>query len=71
MDQLRLLDVVALTDDLPEHGLARGQVGTIVEVLAPDAYEVEFCDEQGQTYASVGIQAEKLMVLRYRPVAAM
>ncbi|MPZ46615.1 MAG: DUF4926 domain-containing protein [Betaproteobacteria bacterium] len=70
MNPLRLLDVVALMDDLPEHGLARGQVGTIVEVLAPDAYEVEFCDEQGQTYASVGIQADKLMVLRYRPVAA-
>ena len=70
MDQLQLLDVVALTDDLPEHGLARGQVGTIVEALAPGAYEVEFCDEQGQTYASLGIPADKLMVLRYRPVAA-
>ncbi|RPI44671.1 MAG: DUF4926 domain-containing protein, partial [Betaproteobacteria bacterium] len=28
---MRLLDVVALTEDLPEHGLARGQVGTVVE----------------------------------------
>lgn len=70
MDQLKLLDVVALTVDLPEHGLARGQVGTIVEVLAPNTYEIEFCDERGQTYASVGIPADKLMVLRYRPVAA-
>ena len=29
------LDVVALTDDLPEHGLARVQVGTVIEELAP------------------------------------
>lgn len=67
MDQFRVLDVVALTDDLLEHGLARGQVGTIVEVLPPDNYEVEFCDDQGQTYASVGIGAEILMVLHYVP----
>ena len=31
-----ILDVVALTADLPERGLYRGQVGTVVEVLAPD-----------------------------------
>jgi Domain of unknown function (DUF4926) len=32
---LRPLDVVALTSDLPERGLLRGQVGTVVETLAP------------------------------------
>ncbi|NJN47209.1 MAG: DUF4926 domain-containing protein [Candidatus Competibacteraceae bacterium] len=32
--------------DLPECGLVRGQVGTIVEQL-DDAYEVEFCDDEG------------------------
>lgn len=29
----RLLDVVALLTDLPSHGLRRGQVGTVVEML--------------------------------------
>ncbi len=28
-DTFKLLDVVALTDDLPERGLVRGRVGTI------------------------------------------
>jgi len=32
-NKVKLLDVVALTDDLPEHELKRGQVGTVVEVL--------------------------------------
>jgi hypothetical protein len=31
---IKLLDVVALTVDLPEYNLWRGQVGTIVEMLA-------------------------------------
>jgi len=30
----KLLDVVALTVDLPEYNLWRGQVGTVVEILA-------------------------------------
>ena len=46
----QLLDVVALTVDLPEYNLLRGQVGTIVELLADDAaFEVEFSDSNGQT----------------------
>jgi Domain of unknown function (DUF4926) len=48
---LKLLDVVALVEDLPELGLHRGQVGTIVEVYEPGAVEVEFSNMQGQTYA--------------------
>lgn len=32
---IQLLDVVALTEDLPQSGLRRGQMGTVVEVLAP------------------------------------
>ena len=47
---IRLLDVVAVTEDLPGKGLARGQVGTVIEELAPDVYEVEFCDDEGRTY---------------------
>ncbi|MBL8231828.1 MAG: DUF4926 domain-containing protein [Bryobacterales bacterium] len=33
MTQMELHTVVALTSDLPAHGLIRGQVGTIVEIL--------------------------------------
>ena len=45
-----LLSVVALLEDIPAKGLLRGQVGTIVETLAPGVYEVEFSDDAGRTY---------------------
>jgi hypothetical protein len=64
----QVLDVVALTEDLPERGLSRGQVGTVVEILAPDVFEVEFCDNDGRTYASLALPADKLLVLHYRPL---
>ncbi|GIL12637.1 MAG: DUF4926 domain-containing protein [Chloroflexota bacterium] len=64
---LQLLDVVALTEDLPERDLLRGQVGTVVEILAPDAYEVEFSDNNGRTYAMLALRGDQLMVLHYEP----
>ncbi len=65
---IQLLDVVALTDDLPERGLRQGQVGTVVEVLGPGVFEVEFSDDLGRRYASLALPADRLMVLRYQPV---
>jgi hypothetical protein len=67
---IQLLDVVALTVDIPDRGLWRGQVGTAVEALAPGVFEVEFCDNDGRTYASLALRADQLMVLHYRPVEA-
>jgi len=63
MEHLEILATVALLEDLPAHGLVRGQVGTIVEQLPPDAYEVEFSDDQARTYASLGLKACQLLVL--------
>lgn len=60
---ISLLDTVALSEDLPERNLKRGEVGTVVEILAPDTYEVEFCDDEGQTYAMFALRADQLMVL--------
>ncbi len=65
--KIPLLQTVALLIDMPEHGLARGQVGTVVEELAPDVYEVEFSDNEGRTYAMLPLRAEQLMVLHYAP----
>ena len=67
---IALLDVVALTDDLPQEGLARGQVGTVVVILAPGIFEVEFADDLGRTYAELALPETKLMVLRYEPARA-
>lgn len=65
-DAIRLLDVVALTTDLPEHNLVRGQVGTIVEILANGkAYEVEFSDRDGRTFESLGLRPDQFMVLHF------
>jgi hypothetical protein len=63
---VRLLDVVALTTDLPEKGLVRGHVGTVVEILRPDACEVEFSDDDGRTYAQAALEGHQLMVLHNR-----
>jgi len=63
-----LLDVVALTEGLPDRGLHRGQVGTVVETLAPGVYEVEFSDDDGRTFASPALRADQLLVLHYQPV---
>ena len=65
--KIRVLDVVALTEDLPKHGLRRGQVGTVGEALAPGVFEVEFSDNDGRAYATLAVQAEQLLVLRYEP----
>jgi hypothetical protein len=67
-DAKELLDAVALTQDLPGRGLSRGQVGTIVELLAHGVYEVEFSDNDGRPYASLALRADQLMVLHYRPL---
>jgi hypothetical protein len=69
-NRVRLLDVVALTEDLSERKLGRGQVGTVVEVLAPDVFEVEFSDNDGRTYAQLAVKEEKLLVLHYEPTLA-
>jgi Domain of unknown function (DUF4926) len=69
-DRIQLLEVVALTVDLPEHKLLRGQVGTVVEILGNGkALEVEFSDRDGRTYASLGLRPDQVLVLRYAPEA--
>jgi len=64
---IQLLDVVALTENIPDRGLLRGQVGTVVESLGPDVFEVEFVDNDGRTYATVPLKARQLLVLHYQP----
>ena len=56
---MHLLDAVTLTKDIPDHGLRRGQVGTIVEILGPDVFEVEFADNEGRTYATLALNAKQ------------
>jgi hypothetical protein len=65
-----LLGVVALLRDIPAQRLARGQVGTVVELLDDNAVLVEFSDEQGRGYAVASCPRAELLVLHYVPEAA-
>lgn len=57
------LDVVVLDKELPDHGLRRGDLGTVVHVYEPDGLEVEFVTASGRTEALV-----TLAVTDVRPV---
>ena len=59
---------VALTEDVPDTGLVRGQVGAVVERLTENAYEVEFSDDNGYAYAIVTLKSAQLMRLHHKPV---
>ncbi len=68
MSGITMHSVVALIEDLPEQGLVRGQVGTVVEIWSPGVYEVEFSDDQGRAYAMLALRSEQLMQLHHEPV---
>jgi hypothetical protein len=65
---IEVLSVVALLEDVPEHGLVRGQVGTVVEHLAPGVCEEEFSDDNGRTYAMASLTTGQLIRLHHEPV---
>ena len=63
---IRVLDTVALLEDLPDRKLKQGEVGTVVEILAPNVYEVEFSDDEGQTYAELALRRDQVVLLHNR-----
>lgn len=60
---ISLLDVVVLTEDLPQHNLWRGEIGAIVECHDDNAYEVEFVAQDGYTYALITLSGNQLIPL--------
>lgn len=66
----KLNDVVALLADVPEGKLARGQVGTVVEVLPPAKVLVEFADDDGKAFAIAPVEVSGLLVLQYEQAVA-
>lgn len=66
-----LLDTVALTNDLPTVGLRAGDVGAVIDVLAPDAYEVEFVAASGRTQALVTVRGAQIRALGDRDLIAV
>ena len=65
---MKLLDVVALLENIPHCQLYHGQIGTIVEVYEPDVFEVEFSDLNGRAYCLETLNQNQLMVLYHHPI---
>jgi hypothetical protein len=55
MDDFQLLETVIATVDMPDEGVIKGDVGTIIDVYAEiaTAYEVEFANADGSTRTQV------------------
>jgi len=66
MDEIKILDVVALIENLDAKGLRRGDVGTVVEKWKDDVFEVEFSDNTGKAYAFADLRPEQIMKLHFR-----
>ena len=60
---IKLLDTVALLENIPARRLRAGEVGTVVEVLDEAVFEVEFSDASGQSYAQFALRADQIMPL--------
>ena len=65
---MKLLDVVVLIKDLPDLGLRKGQVGTVIEVYEPGEFEIEFGDLQGKSYTLEILNTNELMQIHYSPL---
>jgi len=68
---LQLFDSVALLRPRPDVGLDRGQVGAIVDVYGDgEAFEVEFADNLGRTYALTACKPSELLRLVHEASSA-
>ncbi|MFN8486273.1 MAG: DUF4926 domain-containing protein [Caldilineaceae bacterium] len=66
-NEIQLLDVIALTVDIPKYNLFRGEIGAVVECYPNDGYEVEFVALDGYTYALVALRGNQIIPLRQKP----
>jgi hypothetical protein len=62
-------DIVALVIDLPEHGLCRDDLGTVVMLHSKAGYEVEFTTLDGETIAVVSLAADQVRPTGRREIA--
>jgi hypothetical protein len=56
------LDSVVLMRDLPDAGLRVGDLGAVVHVHTPNAFEVEFVAASGKTVAVHTLSAEDVRI---------
>jgi hypothetical protein len=66
---MKELETVILTEDLPEHGLRRGDLGTVVLVHGANGYEVEFTTLDGETVAVTSLFPHQVLPVARREIA--
>ncbi len=67
---IKELDSVALTTDLPEHGLAKDDIGTVVLVHEGGrGFTVEFMTLTGKTIAVVTLLANQVRLIAKNEIA--
>ena len=59
----KLLDMIAVIENVPGAEFCVGDVGTVVEVLPPDGLEVEFLDRDGRTRSISTLNVKDVLVL--------
>lgn len=64
--QPKLFDLVAVTNRPTDGELDVGDVGTVVELLPPDAVEVEFLDADGGTRCVATLSVRDVLVLNWQ-----
>lgn len=64
------LDLVVMTENLPDHGLEAGDIGTVVLVhRAGKGFEVEFATLSGETLAVVTVPEKAVRPIGKREIA--
>jgi Domain of unknown function (DUF4926) len=67
----QLYQEVVLTADVPEHGLRRGDMGTVVHVYPTGGFEVEFFTASGKTRAVVTVSQSAVRVTSDNEIVAV
>jgi len=67
---IKELDSIVLNDDLPEYGLERGDIGTVVLIHRDGkGYEVEFVSLDGETMAVISLLPSQVRPIGRREIA--
>ena len=66
---IQLFDRIVLNKDLPEKGLEKGDVGTVVMIHGErEGYEVEFFTLDGKTYTVETLRADQVRPVKKNEV---
>jgi len=64
LEPFKELETVVLVRDIPEAGLKAGDLGAVVQVYSPEAFEVEFVTAAGGTQALLTLKANDIRAVR-------